>query len=182
MGCICSAQANQQSIKTKIVIIGLEQSGKTALFEYIKRGNFIETQPTDGYNVDFNNKDFLIFDLAGRTPNLWQHYYENADGIIFVIDSSNKENLQQVKEQLMKLNQDIEFLNIGVLIMFTKSDLEHINCKAFLDECGVLKNLEQEKAWQMCSSKTGEGIEEGIQKLMLLIKKQYTRPQNQQKV
>ncbi|CAK55635.1 unnamed protein product (macronuclear) [Paramecium tetraurelia] len=177
MGCICKTQANQQTIKTKLVIVGLEQSGKTAIFEYIKRGNFFETQPTEGYNVDFNNKDYLIFDLAGRTPNLWQHYYQNADGIIFVIDSSKKENLQQVKEQLMKLNQDIELLNIGVLIMFTKSDLQLIDCEAFLEECEVLKNTEQEKVWQSCSSKTGEGINEGIQKLMLLIKKWNIRRQ-----
>lgn len=35
-------------MKTKLVIVGLEYSGKTALFEFIKSGNFIETQPTEG--------------------------------------------------------------------------------------------------------------------------------------
>ena len=35
-------------MKKKIIIIGLESSGKTALFEYIKRGNFVETKPTQG--------------------------------------------------------------------------------------------------------------------------------------
>ncbi|CAD8051782.1 unnamed protein product [Paramecium sonneborni] len=180
--CICQSKANQNSIKTKIVIVGLESSGKTALFEYIRIGNFVQTEPTEGYNVNFNNKDFLIFDLAGKTPNLWQHYYQNTDGIIFMIDSTNKGKLQEVKQQLIKLNRDIEFLNIGVLILFNKQDLEHLDFQVLLEECGVEKNLQFQKAWQMCSCKTGEGIEEGIKKLVFLIKKQQTTVQNQQQI
>lgn len=40
-----------------------------------------------------------------------------------------------------------------------------------IEECGVYRNLDQDVVIQMCSSKTGEGIHEGIQKIMNLIKK-----------
>lgn len=44
-----------------------------------------------GVNVDFSHPEFMIFDVGGKVPSLWSNYYENTDGIIFVIDSSNKE-------------------------------------------------------------------------------------------
>lgn len=44
-----------------------------------------------GVNVDFSHPEFMIFDIGGRVPNLWSNYYDNMDGLIFVIDSTNKE-------------------------------------------------------------------------------------------
>lgn len=42
-------------------------------------------------NVDFSHPEFMIFDVGGKVPSLWSNYYENTDGLIFIIDSSNKE-------------------------------------------------------------------------------------------
>lgn len=44
-----------------------------------------------GVNVDYSHPEFMIFDVGGKVPSLWCNYYENMDGLIFVIDSANKE-------------------------------------------------------------------------------------------
>lgn len=55
MGCLTSSSkeedismALQSSKKLKIVIVGLEGSGKTAILSFLKNGKFCETQPTIG--------------------------------------------------------------------------------------------------------------------------------------
>ncbi|CAD8054088.1 unnamed protein product [Paramecium primaurelia] len=172
MGCVNSRSVETYQRKFKLVIVGLEGSGKTAIFEYIRQGKFVQTKPTVGVNVDFSHPEFMIFDVGGKVPSLWSNYYENTDGLIFIIDSSNKEQLYQVKEQFVKLNKDLEYMNVVILIMFTKQDNIHLDNQVLIQECGVFGYLEQDTIFQMCSAKTGEGVQEGIQKLINLIKKQ----------
>ena len=31
----------------------------------------------------------LIFDISGRSNKLWVHYFDNVDGLIYVIDVQN---------------------------------------------------------------------------------------------
>ncbi|CAD8045946.1 unnamed protein product [Paramecium primaurelia] len=127
--------------------------------------------------------------MLGKIPSLWSNYYENTDGLIFIIDSSNKEQLYQVKEQQVQLNKDIEYMNVVILIIFTKQDLLHLDNQVLIQECGVVGYLEQDTVFQMCSVKTGEGIQEGIQKLINIMKKQqkpniplHTIQQHQRKI
>ena len=52
---------------------------------------------------------FLVFDVGGKVRQLWSHYYDNLDAIIFVIDSTDKERLWQIKDEFKKLNEDLNF-------------------------------------------------------------------------
>lgn len=44
-----------------------------------------------GVNMDLDRTDYILFDLGGKVPSLWTNYYENLDGLVLVIDSTNKE-------------------------------------------------------------------------------------------
>lgn len=41
--------------------------------------------------MDLDRTDYILFDLGGKVPSLWTNYYENLDGLVLVIDSTNKE-------------------------------------------------------------------------------------------
>ncbi len=72
----------------------------------------MDTVPTIGLNVEsvkYNNLEFLVFDVGGKVRSLWAHYYENLDAIIFIVDSTDRERIWQVKEELVKLNGDLMF-------------------------------------------------------------------------
>jgi GTPase SAR1 family protein len=72
----------------------------------------METVPTIGLNIEtvkYKDLEFLVFDIGGKVRSLWSHYYENIDAIIFVIDSTDKERVMIVKDELVKLNGDIQF-------------------------------------------------------------------------
>lgn len=131
MGCIISHSEDDKSVsvpekrKLKIVMIGLEQSGKTSLLYYLKNGQFTPTQPTVGLNVEtipYQNKLYLLFDVGGKVRSLWSHYYDSLDAIIFVVDASDKSKLYTVRDELVLLNQQLEFQNVVVLIYFSKWD------------------------------------------------------------
>ena len=56
------------------------------------------------------NVNIKVFDLAGQEKmrNVWKYYYSSTDGIIFVIDASNKDRVLEAKDELSRVlaNED----------------------------------------------------------------------------
>ncbi|CAD8107927.1 unnamed protein product [Paramecium sonneborni] len=175
MGCLTSSSkdedmsmALQSSKKLKIVIVGLEGSGKTAILQYLKNGKYTESQPTIGLNVEtiqFKARHYLIFDVGGKVRTLWSHYYENLDGLVFVVDTTDLERIEIVKNELKKLGSEIK-QKIVLLIYLNKIDLPR---STPVELCKDIQQQEQEVVMQRCSAKTGEGIWEGIDKMNKLL-------------
>ena len=61
----------------------------------------------------------------GRCRNLWEAYYSACNGIIFVIDSSDKMRIVVAKDELDLLLQhnEIKSKNIPILFYANKMDL-----------------------------------------------------------
>ena len=53
------------------------------------------------------NVGFTAFDMSGqgRYRNLWEHYYRDCQGIIFVVDSSDRLRMVVAKDELDMLLQ-----------------------------------------------------------------------------
>ncbi|CAK94679.1 unnamed protein product (macronuclear) [Paramecium tetraurelia] len=175
MGCLTSSSkeedmsiALQSSKKLKIVIVGLEGSGKTSILQYLKNGKFTETQPTIGLNVEsiqFKARHYLIFDVGGKVRTLWSHYYENLDGLVFVVDTTDQERIEIVKNEFKKLGSEIKY-KIVMLIYLNKIDLPR---SSPVELCKDIQQQESDIVMQRCSAKTGEGIWEGIDKMNKLL-------------
>ena len=165
--------ATQTYTKKKVLLIGLDGSGKTTILHRLKSNKFVQTQPTVGLNIEtamIKNMEFLIFDVGGKIRSLWTHYYENLNALIFVIDSSDKERMWQVREELVKLNEDLKFQNVSLLVFFNKQDLkEKAEFNDLIDWTGVKEVLEMDIIVQKCSALTGDGLNEGIEKLINFI-------------
>lgn len=72
----------------------------------------METVPTIGLNIEtisYKNLEFLVFDVGGKVRSLWSHYYDNLDAVIFVVDSTDKERLWQIKDEFRKLSSELSF-------------------------------------------------------------------------
>jgi len=98
MGCALKKEDSQPTIslsgsKKKIVLIGLENCGKTSILYRILNQDMINTKNLHACvnieNFKLKGEEILIFDLSGRASKLWQHYFSNLDGIVFVIDANN---------------------------------------------------------------------------------------------
>ena len=109
----------------------------------------------------------------GRYRNLWEHYYKDCQGIVFVVDSSDKLRMVVAKDELDMLLQhpDIRSRKLPILFFANKMD-----CKDALSSVKVSQTLGLErimdKPWHICASNavTGEGLHEGVEWLTAQIK------------
>ena len=155
---------------TRILMIGLAGSGKTTICYKIKFGETVKTIPTIGFNVetlDYKGLNFTIWDVGGQDKIrvLWKHYYSETDGIIFVIDSSDAEGLNDAVEELKKMLAEEELNKCPLLVLANKLDLkrrftpDEIKSKIEYE----IPNI-QERTWKVqgTSGFTGEGLKEGL--------------------
>jgi small GTP-binding protein len=110
----------------KVVLLGLEGSGKTSLFDRIKSNEVYIRHPTIGFNVEQIKLDGLLmtlWDFGGndKIMNLWDRYVDNTDLVILVIDSNDYGGLVKVKEILAMLKEKMP--EVYVLIVINKIDL-----------------------------------------------------------
>ena len=108
----------------KVLLVGLENSGKTSILIQLKESQFLDTVPTIGLNVEqirFRSYSLTMWDVGGQATKLWKHYFDHIDAIIFVVDSvSNDVRLEKSKKEIQKLTKDSALENVPILLMLNK--------------------------------------------------------------
>ena len=92
----------------RILMVGLDAAGKTTILYKLKLGEIVTTISTIGFNVEtveYKNICFKVWDIGGQDKirPLWRHYFENTQGLIFVVDSNDRERIQEGAEELQKM-------------------------------------------------------------------------------
>ena len=162
----------------RILMVGLDAAGKTTVLYQLKMGETVKTIPTIGFNVetlDYKGLNFTVWDVGGQDKirQLWKHYYQNTDGLIFVVDSNDRERMAKAANELKKMLVEEELKDCCVLVMANKQDLN-----GALSPTEVTKELEmgeiKGRSWlvQGTSASTGQGLKEGLDWLAsVLLKK-----------
>lgn len=67
-----------------------------------------------------------MWDLGGQSQirPYWRCYYPNTKALVFVIDSSDRNRIDMVKQELFLLLQEEELKNVPVAILANKQDIE----------------------------------------------------------
>lgn len=163
----------------RLLILGFDGSGKTAILYKLKLNDFIQSIPTIGLNVEtitYDNTDLTIWDVGGcdKIRPLLRHYFVNTKGIIFVIDSeeeSYRERQSEVKEELWRIFGDDTLTNVPVLIYLNKIDINHaLQPDNIIEEMKLNEIRYRQWFVQPCSAKTGNGLYEGLNWLLRALK------------
>lgn len=116
--------------KVKVLCVGLDNSGKSTVINQLKPKKLATTElvPTVGFAVEEfakNNLNFTVFDMSGqgRYRNLWEHYYKEVTGILFVVDSTDKIRMCVAKDELDTLLAHPDVRNVPILFLANKMDL-----------------------------------------------------------
>mmetsp|Transcript_8860 Transcript_8860/g.7837 ORF Transcript_8860/g.7837 Transcript_8860/m.7837 type:complete len:159 (-) Transcript_8860:125-601(-) len=112
----------------RILMVGLDAAGKTTILYKLKLGEVVTTIPTIGFNVEnveYKNISFTVWDVGGQDKIrlLWRHYYQNTQGIIFVVDSNDKDRVEDAREELHRMLAEDELKDALLLVMANKQDL-----------------------------------------------------------
>ena len=105
----------------------------------LKLDQDVTTIPTVGFNVEtvqYKNVKFNVWDVGGQDKiiPLWRHYYSNTQGLIFVIDSSDRARIEEAKQELHRIINDREMKDSLLLVFANKQDIEGGKTTSFLRE------------------------------------------------
>ncbi|EYU46851.1 hypothetical protein MIMGU_mgv1a024951mg [Erythranthe guttata] len=147
--------------EVRIVMIGLDAAGKTTILYKLKLGKVVSTIPTIGFNVEtleYKNISFNVWDVGSQQ----RHYFQNTQGLIFVVDSNDRDRVEDAKDELnMMLNQD-ELREAVLLVFANKQDLSNaMNADELTDKLG-LNSIKRRWHIQSTCATSGEGLYEGL--------------------
>ncbi|KAK9449880.1 ADP-ribosylation factor [Limtongia smithiae] len=152
----------------RILMVGLDAAGKTTILYKLKLGEIVTTIPTIGFNVEtveYKNISFTVWDVGGQDKirPLWRHYFQNTQGIIFVVDSNDRERISEAREELQRMLNEDELRDALLLVFANKQDLPNaMNASEITEKLGLhsLRN----RAWyiQATCATSGDGLYEGI--------------------
>ena len=104
-------------LDARLCMVGLDAAGKTTILYKLKLGEVVTTIPTIGFNVEaieYGNLTLTVWDIGGQDKirPLWRHYYSDTQGVIFVVDSNDRDRLSQAKDELHGLLDQFELLSL----------------------------------------------------------------------
>lgn len=112
-----------------IAIVGLQNSGKTTFTSLLSGKSFeSDTVPTIGIQINqfsLGNNLIKVYDLAGQTrfQCLWERCFDKVDLIIYMIDLSDVNYLEESFTKLTKIIQMTNDDRIPLIIAGNKTDL-----------------------------------------------------------
>jgi hypothetical protein len=86
------------------------------------------TRYLPGFNVEtveYKNIQFTVWDVGGQDKirPLWRHYFQNTQGIIFVVDSNDRDRVVEAREELQRMLNEDELRDALLLVFANKQDL-----------------------------------------------------------
>jgi len=169
-----------KKLKGTIIVLGLANSGKSTIVNWLKdpHDQIQEISPTVGYSVEQVQMDkckLTVVDLSGQLKyaKLWECYYEDAQGIVFVVDACDPDKLVQAKDVMMEAVTDDRLRRLPLVIFANKSDLpESLSGLEVTTHMDLNNSLHAYKSWNVFSSSavSGDGLKDGLRWLLALLK------------
>ncbi|CAL1579712.1 unnamed protein product [Knipowitschia caucasica] len=167
--------------EARILLLGLDNAGKSTLLYKLKHKICVQTSPTVGFNVEMievrkNRKNIAVtmWDVGGQGPmrEHWMTFYQDTAAIVFVVDSSDRTRFHESKRELeLTLGSD-ELHCRPLVVLANKQDVEGAMTVSEIKNGLSLSRLCPDRDWfvQPCSASTGSGLEEAFRRLVHMIK------------
>ncbi|KAG8389602.1 hypothetical protein BUALT_Bualt02G0246100 [Buddleja alternifolia] len=152
----------------RILMVGLDAAGKTTILYKLKLGEIVTTIPTIGFNVEtveYKNISFTVWDVGGQDKirPLWRHYFQNTQGLIFVVDSNDRDRVVEARDELHRMLNEDELREAVLLVFANKQDLPNaMNAAEITDKLGLHSLRQRHWYIQSTCATSGEGLYEGL--------------------
>ncbi|UXI22392.1 hypothetical protein NH340_JMT08335 [Sarcoptes scabiei] len=150
---------NGETDSVKLLLIGLDNAGKTTLALHLRKESTNQVIPTIGftrYELNTLDSDYgdvedhqdrfekiILYDVGGgsKIRGIWKNYYALVHGFIFVVDSIDLERFNEIKELLLEMVSIPNVIGKSILIFLNKEDAIQDHHQIDLLK---LKNIEDE--------------------------------------
>jgi Arf/Sar family protein len=160
----------------RVVMLGLDAAGKTTILYKLHIGEVLSTVPTIGFNVEkvqYKNVMFTVWDVGGQEKlrPLWRHYFNNTDGLIYVVDSLDRERIGKAKQEFQEIIKDPFMLNSIILVFANKQDMRGaMSPREVCEGLGLLDLKNRKWHIQGTCALQGDGLYEGLDWLSSTLK------------
>jgi GTP-binding protein SAR1 len=134
--------------QARILIVGLDNAGKSTLVHKLCTNevrSFVPTIKAHSKTFTLGRIEFTAWDLGGheqvissfllffdrflscyfmQVRDLWEEFYSNADAVVFMVDSADKQRFDEAKGELYQILESDELKSVPILILGNKNDLE----------------------------------------------------------
>lgn len=152
----------------RILMVGLDNAGKTTILYRLKLEEVVSTVPTLGFNVEtvtYKNISFTVWDIGGQDKirSLWRVYFQGTQGLIFVVDSADKERIEEARLELQKLLSEELLANVVLLVFANKQDMpDAMSASEVREKLGLVNTRNRPWFVQSSCAVKGEGLYEGL--------------------
>lgn len=129
MGLLSQLRAlKKKDSEARILVLGLDNAGKTTILKALSQEDVTEIMPTQGFNIKSLQQDkfkLTVWDIGGQRAirSYWSNYFQNTDGLIFVVDSQDEARLEESKTELLELLNDEILEKVPLLVFANKQDI-----------------------------------------------------------
>ncbi|CAH8391683.1 unnamed protein product [Eruca vesicaria subsp. sativa] len=153
----------------RILMVGLDNSGKTTIVLKMNGEDTSVISPTLGFNIKtiiYQKYTLNIWDVGGQKTirSYWRNYFEQTDGLVWVVDSSDLRRLDDCKLELDNLLKEERLAGSSLLILANKQDIQGALTPEEIGKVLNLESMDKSRHWRIvgCSAYTGEGLLEGF--------------------
>ena len=121
-------KTKEKEKEMRLLILGLDNAGKTTIIKKFNGEDIDKISPTLGFNIktlEYENYKLNVWDIGGQKTirSYWRNYFEQTDGVIWVVDSSDKYRLEDTKKELHNLLKEEKLMGATLLIFCNKQDI-----------------------------------------------------------
>ncbi|KAF6209134.1 hypothetical protein GE061_014878 [Apolygus lucorum] len=153
----------------RILLLGLDNAGKTTLLKKLASEDINHVTPTQGFNIKTVQSEGFklnVWDIGGQKKirPYWKNYFENTDVLIYVVDSADRKRLEETSFELTELLMEDKLRDVPLLVLANKQDLLHSAPASEIAQSMGL-HLIKDRPWQIqpCSAAAGQGVKEGME-------------------
>ncbi|POY75722.1 putative Small monomeric GTPase [Rhodotorula taiwanensis] len=158
-----------KNVKTK------HTSGSTPRRGALENGKRQRAHSTSGYDSVVAHALEERTDVGGQDKirPLWRHYYTGTQGFVFVVDSQDRDRIDEARQELHKILNDREMKDCLLLVFANKQDLPGAMTPTEVTEkLGLLRMKDRSWYCHPSNAVDGDGLFEGLNWLSQSIKSQ----------
>ncbi|KAI2630759.1 ARF/SAR superfamily [Hypoxylon sp. NC1633] len=161
-------KARLKDKEMRILLLGLDNAGKTTIVKKIMNEDVNTVSPTLGFiikTIDYEGYKLNIWDVGGQKTlrSYWRNYFEKTDALIWVVDATDRLRIDDCREELHGLLQEERLSGASLLVFANKTDVQ--GC---MNETEIFEGLQlvEIRSHQLhilrCSAMTGKNLKEGL--------------------